>query len=101
PPRHGANGFIQDQTTSQSSYHSLQLSLTRRLARGLQLQASYTFSKSIDNASGQGGGSGTNGLINSSAALETSAIVGDQLNNRANRGVSDFDRTHRLVVSYL
>src|SRR5205807_3634664 len=78
-----------------------QLSLTRRLARGLQLQASYTFSKSIDNASGQGGGSGTNGLINPGAALETSVVVGDQLNDRANRGVSDFDRTHRLVVSYL
>ena len=96
-----ANGFIQDQTTAQSSYNSLQLSLTRRLSRGLQLQASYTFSKSIDNASGQGGGSGTNGRINSGAAIETSAIVGDQLNDRANRGVSDFDRTHRLVISYL
>ena len=74
----GANGFIQDQTTAQSSYNSLQLSFTRRLSRGLQVQASYTFAKSIDNASGQGGGSGTNGLINSGAALETSAIVGDQ-----------------------
>ena len=97
----GPTGFIQDQTTAQSSYNSFQLSLTRRLARGLQVQASYTFSKSIDNASGQGGGSGTNGLINSGATSETSAIVGDQLNNRANRGVSDFDRTHRLVVSYV
>jgi len=74
----GANGFLQDQTTAQSSYNSLQLSFTRRLSRGLQVQASYTFAKSIDNASGQGGGSGTNGLINSGAALETSAIVGDQ-----------------------
>ncbi|PYS58252.1 MAG: hypothetical protein DMF74_24230, partial [Acidobacteria bacterium] len=72
------NGFLQDQTTAQSSYNSLQLSFTRRLSRGLQVQASYTFAKSIDNASGQGGGSGTNGLINSGAALETSAIVGDQ-----------------------
>jgi hypothetical protein len=97
----GSSGFIQDQTTAQSTYNSLQLSLTRRLARGLQLQASYTFSKSIDNASGQGGGSGTNGLINPGAALETSGFAGDQLNTRANRGVSDFDRTHRLVVSYL
>ena len=97
----GGNGFIQDQTTAQSSYNSFQLSLTRQLSRGLQVQASYTFSKSIDNASGQGGGSGTNGLINPGAALETNAIVGDQLNDRANRDVSDFDRTHRLVVSYL
>src|SRR5260370_40836285 len=28
-------------------------------------------------------------------------IAGNQLDNRANRSVSDFDRTHRLVVSYL
>jgi hypothetical protein len=97
----GSNGFSQDQTTAQSSYNSFQLSLARRLSRGLQVQASYTFSKSIDNASGQGGGSGTNGLINPGAALETNAIVGDQLNDRANRGVSDFDRTHRFVLSYL
>lgn len=97
----GPTGFSQDQTTAQSSYNSFQLSLIRRLSRSLQVQAAYTFSKSIDNASGQGGGSGTNGLINSGATSETSAIVGEQLNNRANRGVSDFDRSHRLVVSYL
>jgi len=97
----GQAGFVQDQTTALSSYSSMQLSLTRRLARGLQVQAAYTFSKSIDNASGQGGGAGTTGFINSGAAGETGVIPGDQLNNRANRGLSDFDRTHRLVVSYL
>ncbi len=30
-----------------------------------------------------------------------SIILGNQLDNRANRGVSDFDRTHRFVLSYL
>jgi hypothetical protein len=97
----GLGGFVQDQTSGQSSYNSLQLSLVRRFARGFQLQAAYTFSKSIDNASGQGGGSGTDGRINSSAAGETSGVIGDQADNRANRGLSDFDRTHRLVISYL
>jgi len=33
------------------------------------------------------------------AVGETSAIVGNQLDNRANRGVSDFDRAHRFVLS--
>jgi hypothetical protein len=28
-------------------------------------------------------------------------VLGNQFDNRANRGLSDFDRTHRLVVSYL
>jgi hypothetical protein len=64
------------------------MSLTRRLSKGLQLLASYTYAKSLDNASGQAG-------------LDTSIILGNQLDPRANRGVSDFDRTHRFVLSYL
>lgn len=95
------SSFTQDQTSAQSTYHSFQLSLTQRLSRGLQFLASYTYAKSIDNASGGGGGSGTNGLIDPAASGDTSGIVGNQLDNRAQRGVSDFDRTHRLVVSYL
>src|SRR5207248_6106499 len=60
----------------------------KRLSRGLQLLASYTYAKSLDNASGQGG-------------LDTTIILGNQLDPKANRGVSDFDRTHRFVLSYL
>ncbi|MGI8565614.1 MAG: hypothetical protein ACR2LZ_03930, partial [Pyrinomonadaceae bacterium] len=48
----------------------------------------YTYAKSLDNASGQGG-------------FDTTTILGDQLDPRANRGVSDFDLTHRFVLSYL
>lgn len=36
----------------QSFYHSLQLSMQRRMTQGLQFQGSYTLSKSIDDASG-------------------------------------------------
>src|SRR5207253_11161107 len=89
-PYQGADiaGFQQFQYTAQSAYNSLQMSLTRRLSRGLQLLASYTYAKSLDNASGQAG-------------LDTSTILGNQLDDRANHGVSDFDRTHRSVLSYL
>jgi hypothetical protein len=95
------NGFFQNQSTARSSYNSLQMSLTRRLTRGLQLLGSYTYAKSIDNASGTGGGAGIVGIVNPGAVADTSVILGDQSNNRANRGVSDFDRTHRFVLSYL
>jgi hypothetical protein len=95
----GINNFSQNQSTGQSGYNSLQASVTRRLSRGAQFLASYTWAKSIDNASGQGGGAGTTGLVNTGAVGETSAIIGDQRDNRANRGVSDFDRTHRFVLS--
>jgi hypothetical protein len=95
------NGFSQNQTTAQSRYDSLQLGLTHRLTRGLQVLASYTYARSIDNASGQGGGAGISGVVNPAPGGDTSAILGNQLDDRANRGVSDFDRTHRFVVSYL
>lgn len=93
--------FLFDQTTAQSTYHSLQLGLTRRLSRGLQFLASYTFAKSIDNASGTGGGAGTNGLLNVGQNNDSDVIVGNQLDNRANRGLSNFDRRHRFVASFL
>ncbi|HEV2388746.1 MAG TPA: TonB-dependent receptor [Candidatus Acidoferrales bacterium] len=94
-------GFSLNQTTAQSTYHSLQLSLTQRLSHGLEFLASYTYAKSIDNASGSGGGAGTAGLVNTGAVGDTSAILGDQRDPRANRGVSDFDRTHRFVLGYV
>ncbi len=86
-------GFLQIQSTAQSTYNSLQMSLTRRLSKGLQLLASYTYAKSLDNASGGSDGTGE--------VRDTINIAGNQLDNRANRGVSDFDRTHRFVLSYL
>lgn len=86
-------GFLQIQSTAQSTYNSAQFSLTRRLSTGLQFLASYTYAKSIDNASG---GSASTGDVR-----DTIFIGGNQLDNRANRGVSDFDRTHRFVFSYL
>ena len=85
--------FLQIQSTAQSTYNSLQISLTRRLSNGLQFLASYAYAKSIDNASG---GSDSTGEVR-----DTINIAGNQLDNRANRGVSDFDRTHRFVLSYL
>ncbi|HKP39144.1 MAG TPA: TonB-dependent receptor [Pyrinomonadaceae bacterium] len=87
-------GFLQIQSTAQSSYNSLQMSLTRRLSGGLQFLAAYTLGQSIDNSSGTNGGS-------ADAVRDTAIILGNQLDNRANRGLSDFDRTHRFVMSYL
>src|SRR5207244_3008105 len=58
----------------------------------MQFLAAYTYAKSIDNASGGAFGA---------AGIDSGAILGNQLDNRANRGVSNFDRTHRFVLSYL
>jgi len=79
--------FSLNRSNGQSTYHSLQVTLNHRLSRGLEFQSSYTFSRSIDNGSFPG--------------LDTSGIVGNQLSVRGNRGLSDFDRTHRFVGYFL
>src|SRR5262249_20608891 len=86
-------GFQQVQSTAQSNYNSLQMSLTKRLSSGLQFLASYTYSKSIDNAAG--------GSASTGDTVDGFPGRANQFDNRANRGVSDFDRTHRFVLSYL
>jgi hypothetical protein len=95
------NGFSLNESAAISSYDSLQMSLTERLSHGLQFLAAYTFAKSIDNASGSGGGAGIVGIVNTGAVNDSSLILGNQRDSRANRGASDFDRTQRLVWSYL
>jgi len=65
-----------------SSYNALWSSVNKRLSRGLQLSASYAWSKSIDYNSRNGG-----------------QFVQDSYNLRGDRGLSDFDARHRLAVS--
>lgn len=64
--------------SANSNYNALQIQLQRRLSRGLQALASYTWSHSIDTASaGSLFGNGADGLVPASP--------------NANRGPSDFD----------
>lgn len=91
--------FSLNQTSGQSTYHSLQATLQHRQSRGLELQAAYTFSKSIDNASNVGGGAFSDGSLDRSSGLDTGGVLGNQFGSRANRGASDFDRTHHFVFS--
>jgi hypothetical protein len=82
-----------------STYHSAQLSLTKRLSKGLQFNAAYTISKSIDNASADPGstaGGGKPDLPNVGFTAQGSAF-----DTNANRAVSDFDRPHRFGVSFV
>lgn len=71
-------------TDAQSFYNALQVSANKALSSGLSLQASYTFSKSVDDSS-----------------------VGHQTNTgqypprrTLDRSLSNFDIRHRLVFSY-
>ncbi|MBA3770356.1 MAG: TonB-dependent receptor, partial [Blastocatellia bacterium] len=81
-----------------SDYHGAQFSLTKRLSRGLQFNVAYTFSKSIDVMStdpGSTAGSGKPDVPNSGFIAQ-----GDARNIEDNRGLSDFDRTHRFSTNF-
>ena len=84
-PGAALNNIVQIEGTGNSSYNALWLTANKRLSRGLQFNASYTFSKSIDYNS-----------LNSQGI-----VVQDSYNLRGSRGLSDFDARHRFVVSGL
>lgn len=77
--------------TASSSYHSLQLSLDRRLAGGLSAGAHYTWSAFIDTASD---------IFDPSVRGEV-AIAQDSFNLRADRGRSTYDRPHRFAANFV
>ena len=74
---------------AQSSYHAMQIQYGRRLSRGLQALASYTWSHSIDNAS-------SDSLSRLSAIVTT---AGQHAFPNADRGASDFDVRHSLTLA--
>ncbi len=82
-----AVGFTFDSAEGNSIYHSAQARFTRRFARGVSVNAFYTFGKSIDNASSIGGGGAT--------------VAQDDTNLRAERGLSSFNASHNLTTTFV
>ena len=70
-----------------SNYHSLQLSLDKRYAKGFSINTNYTWSKNLDYHSRNGFG-GSRGINN-------------PFNFFFSRGNSDLTRTHRFVNSFV
>jgi hypothetical protein len=81
------SGLLAEETAADSRYNSLQATVTRRFANGLRFLVAYTFSKSIDDTSG-----GSTSIF--------SEITGDESNIGSSKGLSDFDRTHRVVGNF-
>jgi len=75
-----ASIFSED-TIANSNYNALEAMLEKRFSHGLQFQASYTFSKSIDDGS-------------------TFEETLDPFNYRASRALSIFNSAQRFVISY-
>lgn len=81
-PQPGSNQFTRA-TDVNSTYDALVIRLTHRMAHGLSLEAGYTYGKSIDDGSG----------LQGTSAAQNVYDIG------AERGLSDFDIRHRLVLS--
>jgi len=78
-----------------SSYNALETSLTKRFGHGISFLASYTFSKSIDDASSFNmTGSAAKPVAGENDLAQNPFDIG------AERGRSLFDSRHRLVLSY-
>jgi outer membrane receptor protein involved in Fe transport len=82
----GLGSFLME-SNSDSNYHSLQISVNKRLSKGLQMLLSYTYSHSLDDYSG-------------SDVSDITLIPGNMVNEK-NYASSDFDRRHRFVASYI
>jgi hypothetical protein len=79
-------GNISDNvSTGNSNYNALWISSNLRAWHGLQFNASYTYSKSLDYTSQNGQG----------------IVIQDSLNPAGDRGLSDFDAKHRFVVNFI
>ncbi|MGH9786188.1 MAG: TonB-dependent receptor domain-containing protein, partial [Terriglobia bacterium] len=74
---------------AQSFYNALQISASQSAGRSISWQASYSYSKSVDDAS------------NSNTGPSSLASRQYPLRRTLERGLSDFDLRHRLAVNYL
>ena len=70
-----------------SNYDALQVSVVKNMSHGLQLNASYTYSHTLDEGSGLGAGLFFNG--------------NNPLDLRQSYASADFDRTHVFIITYL
>jgi len=82
-PGAALGNIAQATSLGKSWYDALWVTANKRMSHGLQFNASYTFSKSLDYNS------------------QNSNIVGlqDSTNPRGDKGLSDFDARHRFVLS--
>jgi hypothetical protein len=85
PAINGYGGFQIFDNSAYAHYHSLQATVSRRWGHGY-FQAAYTWSKSTD--------------ADSSGNTALNTAYNDESNLKNSYGLSDFDRTHRFVVSY-
>jgi hypothetical protein len=79
--------FLFESSEGSSILHQGTVRVRKRLRRGFSVGGTYTYSKSIDNASSIGGGA--------------TVVAQNDLDIAAERGLSSFDQRHRFVADYI
>jgi len=79
--------FSWETSAADSTANAASVRARKRLQHGISIGGTYTFSKSIDNASSIGGGA--------------TVVAQDPNNLSAERGLSSFDQRHRFTADYL
>lgn len=82
-------GIVRVEMDAQSFYNSLQMSVTKRLSRDVRAQFAYTWSKSIDDASG----------IVSSDFTNSTQYTMDYADRKLDRGLSSFHAGHVFIAN--
>jgi hypothetical protein len=98
-PISNAQAFTWQTSRAYSSANAGSVRLRKRLHSGISIGGTYTFSKSIDNASTIGNGVGIATL--GGPTVGSSLIAQNPSNLDAERGLSSFDRRHYFVADYL
>ena len=80
------NNLTTIESTGRSTYHSLQLTLDKRLSKGFSVLSSYTLSKNMDHAG---------------EAKQTGVTQNNPFDLEFDWGPSNADRRHRFVTSFL
>jgi hypothetical protein len=78
--------FLWESSQGSSILHAGNVRLRRRFTKGMAFGATYTFSKSIDNASSIGGGA--------------TVVAQNDLDLAAERGLSSFDQRHKFTGDF-
>jgi hypothetical protein len=81
----GAQSVYSNFSSTNSSSHEFQLTVEKQMGHGLSIRGAYTLAKTIDTSSG---------------FRARSSTYTDPLNPAFDKGLADFDATHRLVVSW-
>ncbi len=83
----GVQSFLWQSSEASSILHSSTVSLRKRLRHGVSFAGTYTYAKSIDDASNIGGGA--------------TVVAQNDQNLAAERALSSFDQRHRFTGNYI